>query len=58
MTDDEIDQLRHDTANTAQKLCAARAMALRALAAIELKDETEAKRILRNLLSGLENTDD
>lgn len=58
MSDDEINQLRHDKANAVQKLGAARAMVLRALAAVELKDETEAKRILRDLLSGLERTAD
>lgn len=50
MTEDQIDQLRHDAA---QKLDAAQTMVLRAIAAVELKDDAEAKRILRSLLAAL-----
>jgi len=53
MTEDEIEQLRHAAANAEQNLSAAETIVLRALAAIELKDDAEAKRLLRGLLAAL-----
>ena len=54
VTQDEIDQLRHDAANAVQKLDAAQKIVLRAITAIELKQEAEAKRILHGLLDALQ----
>jgi len=57
VTEDEINQMRHDAANAVQRLNAVRATAARCLTELELGHSDKARHMLHTLIRALNEPD-